>query len=523
MTNKSRTSLGGRNFMFSVLGRIVGMICTFVGRGIFVKTLRAEYLGLGGYFGNIFSIISLCELGMGAAISQSLYKPLADRDCSKLSAIMSFFIKVNNIVATVMLILSFIAVPVLPLMTKSSIDVKEIYAAYILFSLHTAASYMLSPKKSLVICDQKLYIVTVANSIVSVLSLIFQSMVLVCSGNYIAYLTVRIFLLTVRDIALNMYADRIYPFLSIKLKPQKEYYKKIYENVKALLFHKIGGTFCRSTDSLLLSAYVGLEGLGKYSNYALVIGTVGAFFDVAINAVTAGVGNLGAVDRGEKSEKVLRKMYFLNFFLLTVGLCVMVSTINPFVKLWLGEDMVFTTSQMAVIASCFYFSCIRDPVQIFLHTYGIFKETRFIPMARAVVNFVLSVIFVQNMGLTGVFLGTVISTVTVPLYFEVNALFKYGFCGRSKEGFLKEMFGYIATSHILSSFCFVMTRKIPETPKGVAGKALISLLISFSVLFFMYSKSEYFAYCKGILLRLAGIDRMRKETVFKANKNNKKV
>ena len=523
MSQKSRTKLSQRNFIFSLLGRVIGMITAFVGRGIFVKTLNSEYLGLGGFFGNIFSVISLCELGIGAAIAQSLYKPLADNDDDAVTAAMGFFSKVNTVVATVTLILSVCAMSILPLLAKSNISYRELYMAYILFTLHTAISYMLSPKRNLVVCDQKLYVVTVANTVMSVVALALQSAVLILSKSYIAYLVTRILLLTVRDIWINRYADKKYPFLSKKIRPQKGYYRKISENVKALLWHKIGGTLCRSTDSLLLSVYVGLSGMGKYSNYALVIGTVGAFFDVAINAASASVGNLGAVDRAEKSEQVMRKMYFLNFFLLTLGLCVLVATVNPFVTLWLGENMTFSDFEMGIIVACFYVSCVRDPVQIFLHTYGIFRQTELIPVVRAAVNFVLSVFFVKRMGMSGVFLGTLISTVTVPLYFEVRQLYKYGLGNRNAKPFLKEMCSYIAISTLLAITCFAVTRRIPCTAVGVLTKGIISLIISLCALCIVYSKSSYFEYCKNMLYKVMPLKHDVKRRKVQVQENQKQT
>ena len=106
MKRESRTALSKLNVISSIAGRIIGMICTFAGRGIFVRTLRTEYLGLGGFFGNIFSVISLCELGVGAAIAQSLYKPLAENDENKVSGIVAYYQKINNIIGCVTLVLS---------------------------------------------------------------------------------------------------------------------------------------------------------------------------------------------------------------------------------------------------------------------------------------------------------------------------------------------------------------------------------------------------------------------------------
>ena len=365
--------MSGKNLTFSVAGRIIGMLTSFAGRAVFVKTLSAEYLGLGGFFGNIFAVISLCELGIGAAVAQSLYKPLADDKEYEVSAIVGYYTKISRIIAAVTLVLSIFALPILIRTVKTTLDISIIVSAYLLFVLHGTVSYLLLPKKTLVICDQRMYVVTAAKSVFSIVSLILQCVILAATKNYLVYLVMRIFVLTLEDVYVNIYADRRYPCLSLKMSVSNEYRKRLFSNVRALMWHKTGGVLSRSTDSILLTYFVGLSGMGKYSNYALVIGTIGAFFDVAVNAVGASIGNLGACDRGVKSEMIMRKLYFINFWMLTVGTSVLVSSLNPFIEMWMGEDMLFTDAEMIVIVTSFYFSCIRDPVQIFVSAYGLFK------------------------------------------------------------------------------------------------------------------------------------------------------
>ncbi len=502
MSQYSRTQMSQRNFTVSIISRALGMITSFAGRSIFIKILTSEYLGLGGFFANIFSLAALCELGMGAAICQSLYKPLASKDENRVSAIMNFYGKVNRAVALVTLVISLAAMPLLSKMTKSCIETQEMLCAYLLFSLHTAMSYVLAPKKNLVVCDQRMYVVTAVNTVSNVVALAVQSAVLIMTESYIGYLTARIFIITLKDLLINRYADRKYPFLGRYSRLDKSYYSKLKINVKALLWHKIGGVLCRSTDSLLISSFAGLAGMGMYSNYALVIGTVGSFFDAAMNGVQASVGNLGAWDRGERSEKIMRKMYFLNFVLLTVGLSVLVCTVNPLIRLWLGEKMLLSEGAVWVICLSFYLSCIRDPVQIFLNSYGMFKETRLIPTIRAGVNLVLSVLFVKRMGITGVFLGTALSTATVPLYFEVKMLYKYGFGNMSPTPFLKEMLRYIFVSLATAFLCFCVTSYAGDGVRGLIIKGALSVVISLLVIFCAYSKSEYFEFCTCCVRKL---------------------
>ncbi len=480
-----------RNFTVSIIGRLMGLLTSFAGRSIFVRVLSREYLGLGGFFGNIFSIVSLCELGIGAAISQSLYKPLARNDGALVSAIVRYYTKVCRIVALMSTAVCVLFTPFVHSLCKGSIDKNTVIAAYLLFVLHSALGYLLTPKCALVVCDQRMYVVTLVKSVFSVLSLVIQSASLLVTGNYILYLFCRILVLTVEDVIINIYADKKYPCLALQGNVTKNYKKKIFSNVRALMWHKIGSVLSRSTDSLLLTYFVGLSGMGKYSNYALVIGSIGAFFDVAVNAVGASVGNLGADDRGKKSERVMRRLYFLNFWLLTVGTSVIVSTLNPFIALWLGEDMLFTDAEMLVIVSSFYFSCIRDPVQIFVSTFGLFRESRYIPVLRAAANLVFSVVLVDKMGVAGVFLGTTLSTCLVPLFGEVKVLYKYGFSMKAGE-FCREMTGFVLQSVLCSGICFVLTLGVGTDLAGILIRFVISFCVSNLLLLLMSVHKDVF-------------------------------
>ena len=153
--NHGRIKMSQRNFLFSIVGRIVGMITSFAGRVVFVKALSTEYLGLGGFFGNVFSVVSLCELCVGAAVAQSLYKPLADNDQYRVCAIVNYYTKFCRTISFVTAIVSTAAIPLLPHIVKACIDMKVIIAAYMLFVLHSSISYLLLPKCTLVVCDQR--------------------------------------------------------------------------------------------------------------------------------------------------------------------------------------------------------------------------------------------------------------------------------------------------------------------------------------------------------------------------------
>ena len=78
MESRSKNTI--RNAAIALAMQIVSVVLSFIGRTVFALLLEKEYLGLGGLFSNIISVLSLSELGIGSVIIVNLYKPLAEKD-----------------------------------------------------------------------------------------------------------------------------------------------------------------------------------------------------------------------------------------------------------------------------------------------------------------------------------------------------------------------------------------------------------------------------------------------------------
>lgn len=500
--NESRTYLTKRNAKASVLNRIVTLICNFVCRSVFIRILGNEYLGAGGMFGNVFSVLSLCELGFGEAASQSLYKPLADGDTHRIKAILAYYAKVYRYVSFVTLVLSMAVMPFLPVFFSDIGKIDSYRTIYLLFVAHQLLSFYFAPKRALVMCNQRMYAVMSIRTVTSLVMSAAQVFFLLKTGNYAVYIFLRIFFLTLDGFAVNLYADKRYPYISeltVPPNPVSETYKKrVWHNTRSLILHRIGGVINTSTDSILISSRLGLAHMGVYSNYSLIIGSVGSFVSLAVGAASASIGNLGATENAERSERVLRRLCFANFILLTNCAAVFINLLSPAIALWLGRDMCFGLAETAVIVGCFYLSYIRDPVQIFLHSYGVFRSTGKLYLARGLLNLILSLAFVKQYGAVGVFGGTLASTALTALVAEPILLFREAFA-RPVGSFLREYLSYPLSAAAICAASFAATGFLDAYSIGGAilrGAAV--LLFTNATLVVFYGK-RYAALVKSLL------------------------
>ena len=68
------------NAKVSLIFYVISIALSFFSRKIFLGTLGAEFIGLGGTISEILGFLSLAELGISTAISYNLYKPLQQGD-----------------------------------------------------------------------------------------------------------------------------------------------------------------------------------------------------------------------------------------------------------------------------------------------------------------------------------------------------------------------------------------------------------------------------------------------------------
>ncbi|MGI6196645.1 MAG: lipopolysaccharide biosynthesis protein [Eubacteriales bacterium] len=503
---KSRTGLTKKNAAYSIINRIVTLVCNFICRSVFINILGSEYLGAGGMFGNVFAVLSLAELGFGEAVSQSLYKPLAENDTESICRIMHYFAKVYRMIGLVTLALCTAVMPFLPLFFSDIETIERYRAVYLLFAVHQVLSYYFAPKRALVMCDQRMYAIMAFHTVSSVLMTVAQVVFLYLTNSYLIYIFLRIFFLALDGFAVNAYADRVYPFLvkcaqNTVLPVNTAYKAHVWKSTQSLILHRIGGVINSSTDSILISSHLGLAHMGVFSNYSLIIHSLGSFVALAVGAASASIGNLGVTESNEKSIRVLRLISFGNFVLLTNCSALLVNLIAPFITLWIGAEHCFGMAETAVIIACFYMSYIRDPVQIYLHSYGVFKSTGYLYLARGILNLALSLVFVMRFGAVGVFAGTLVSTAVTAFFCEPPLLFRSAF-GVSPKGFMKEYYFYpVATFLICAATWLAVCRIEVGNFVDLAGKGAAVFCICNSLIFVFYGGSDRFKAFLNLMFR----------------------
>ena len=117
-THKSRTSNSVRNASITTITQVVGIVVSFINRTLFIHYLGIDYLSVNGLFVNILAILSFAELGIGSAITFTLYKPISDKNNDKINAILNIYRKAYRWIAIAITVLGLSVIPFLSSIVK---------------------------------------------------------------------------------------------------------------------------------------------------------------------------------------------------------------------------------------------------------------------------------------------------------------------------------------------------------------------------------------------------------------------
>ncbi|MBO0454300.1 lipopolysaccharide biosynthesis protein, partial [Candidatus Enterococcus murrayae] len=369
---KNRLQYSLLNSSISTIIYVFRLILQFVVRTYFIKFLGAEYLGLNGLFTNILSILSLAELGIGTSIVYSMYKPLADENRQKIRSLMQLYKKAYNYIGLLVGLIGICIIPFLKYMIKSDLSINEIYIIYILFLLNSVVSYFFTYKRSLIIADQRSYIVSLNDFIFLLITNIIQIAVLYLYPNFIVYLSIQIFFTFLTNLNISRKTDKDYPYLKedIHEKLEPETISEIKKNVIGNVSSKIGGVVVMGTDNILISTFVSLTAVGIYSNYLLLVNSVQNLCKQVTNSITASIGNFAATTSKDKGFELFKRHLFVNHTLIFFSSVVLLNVLNPFIKLWLGPDFLLSDLNSTLIVFNFIIQVYRNTGFVFIESYG---------------------------------------------------------------------------------------------------------------------------------------------------------
>ena len=494
----TRTTKSIKNIFWGLFSQVFSMIAIFITRIIFINTLGNEYLSINGLFSNILTLISFAELGIGNAITYSLYKPLAENDHNKISAVINVLKKIQIYISAIVLVSGLLLMPFLKYIVTDIPDLKEnIFLVYFLFLLNSSVSYLYMHAKILLLADQKNYIVSIIQQIIFCITTLIQIVILLVTQDYILYLLVVIVSTMTNNIFLHRYLKKKYIFLNSNIEIACEDKLLLVNNVKSIFIYKLSSTILTGTDNIIISIVLGTSVIGICSNHILVSNYALFFLQTIFQNIASSIGNLNVSVSNKERKKFFYEAYLISHWLYGMVFTMLLLFLDSFVVICFGNQFALSFPVVFVLALNIYLIGINSIPSTFRSTLGLFKEAKLIPLFAAIINIVLSIILVQVWGLFGLFLATCISRLFTFNIFDAHLVFKIGFL--EKNAILFYLTSIFKFSHIILIFIclrWIITIISVGGFIGLVLDGIISVVIFNIIMIFTFHRTESFLLIK---------------------------
>lgn len=405
----SRSRNTSRNIVFAFANKIIAILLPFISRTIMLYLLGEEYVGVGSLFTSILSFLNLTELGVGAAIVYSMYKPIEENDKDKICAYLSFYRTIYRWIGGAMLLIGTLLLPAVPYLIKGAPPAGvNVYILFYLYLMDSVISYFFAGyRQSILVAHQRSDIKSKIVMFVSIFVQAGQIAALVLTKDFYVYAFVPILGTLLTNILNAWITKRKYPELKCAGKLTKEDRHVLKKRLTGLVGTKINSVVVHAADMIVISAFLGLTYTAMYGNYYYIMSAVNAFVVLFFSSMTASVGNSLITETREKNLNLFSKIGFLNGWI--TGWCsvCMICLYNPFMRIWVGEDLTFSFGAELGLVVYFFMFSIQRAIIVFKDAAGIWYEDRYRPYVCMIINVILNVVLVQFWGVYGVIFSSV--------------------------------------------------------------------------------------------------------------------
>lgn len=475
--------------------RIYQMIVPFLMRTAMIYIMGVQYLGLNSLFSSIIQVLSLAELGVGHAMVFAMYKPIAQDDEKTICALMKLYRKYYRIIGLLIGTAGLLLMPMVPRLISGDVPGElNIYILYLLNLAATVLSYWLfAYKNCLLQAHQQNNIVSWITTGTYTLQWCVQLVVLLLYHDYYLYLIISLATQVVNNVTLAIIVSRKYPRYVPVGELEPEAVRGINQKIRDLFTGKLGTVVLKASDTLVISAFLGLTVLAIYQNYFFMVSSVISIIEIILSSMMAGLGNSYVLESREKNYRDLEKFTFLFLWLTGMCTCCFLGMYQPFMEIWVGRELMLGMGEVVCFAAYFFVYTLNRLLNVYKDAAGLWHEDRFRPLVTAFVNLFLNLMLVTSWGVYGVLLSTVLSMVLIGMPWVMHNLFTHFFEKTMMKGYLWQILRYVLATVVAGTVvCLICTQTTVSQWGKLVLCGTISVLVPNVLYLLLFYRSRHF-------------------------------
>ncbi|SIQ77571.1 lipopolysaccharide biosynthesis protein [Maribacter ulvicola] len=503
----SRLAKTIKNAKVGLFFHVLFIASQFISRKIFLDGLGDEFMGIVSTLGSFLTFINLADLGIGTAIGYTLYKPLHKNDHKEINHIIQFFGHIYKKIGFFILTGSILLSLFFPFIFNDvTINLWLVYLTF--FGLLTASllGYFFNYHMILLQADQKDYIVAKYYQSFNISKILLQAISVYYLQSFVLWISLEVLTGLIYTVFIRKKIAKEYPWLVLSTTVTKgerkfESYTSLVTKIKQISIHKIGEFLASGLDNILIFFFLSAELVAYFANYQLVLVNLGTLVTKVFAGSKASVGNLVAENNPQSIKQVFWEMMVLRYFIGGFGAINIFYLINPFIGLWLGEKYTLSENTIIIFAAIFFLRQIVQPTEVFKQAYGLYDDV-WAPIVKSGINLTLSIILVQQLGISGLLIGTFISVLSIEGIWRPYYVYKRGFKNSHKQylsGVIKLLLTF-ALNVIITIYILSLINLEPISFMQWSLNALVVSLVSgIGFGFLLYISNSY---CRDVIQRL---------------------
>ena len=396
------------NLLSGLFYQVILIAISFLLPRLYLENFGSEVNGVLSTIKQIFVYMSLLEAGIGLATTQALYKPVAEKDHGRSSAILSatniFYVKTGIIYAALVLLLAAVYAFFIP----TGIPPMELFAIVLLTALPALFSYFIQAKYRILLeVDGRKYVINNSETILQLLSNVGKIVVILLTDSLVLIQLVYCVIALAQLGFIYIHAKRRYKWLNLRAEPD---FGAISQR-KSVLVHQVSGMVFNNTDVILLSVLCDFKVVSVYSIYNIFFSQVQNFITSIISGFSFALGQMFHTDREKfmKVYNVYETFYIMATFIIYTLMAVF---LLPLIQIYTQgvDDANYTNVYLVLLFVLMnLLSNGKLPSNHVLEYSGKFEETRSHAIIEMVINIVVSIAAILIWGICGAILGTIVA------------------------------------------------------------------------------------------------------------------
>lgn len=405
-----------------VFGLIIGVI-GFVKVKVFVNGLSDDIYSLNQLFYQIFSYITIADIGFGLLINKQLYSAFAKGDKEKVNKIYSTSKKFYCIIGLIMIIVTLVLSFFIDNFTKANVSHFYIQIIFIIFIFRNIVDYFFVSPRYVLEADQKSYKVNYLVKSIKIIESIIEIMLVLLGVDYIIVIIPGIFITILMDLYINRKIYKIYPWL----KNNKTFDKKYLAGTKDIIWRKIAGLLNSNTDIILISTFINPISVIVYTSYSYITKFITDTIYMITVSITPGFANVLYKEDKKKIYSVFTELNILFLFIGAFVAIMLYGFLNSLIMFWVGDKYLVNNNVLFLFCFIAFQVISEKPIAIFINSKGLFKETKIAVIVESVLNLIISLVLIKIIGLPGVLIGTIVSKILTTFIQNVRYIYLNNF------------------------------------------------------------------------------------------------